>query len=71
MAISNRSRIPAPPKAELSSRPAAAPAAPAPSVDAIALRAYQLWCESGCAHGHDQADWFRAERELRAGSRGR
>ena len=44
----------------------AASAAIAPSTDTVAMRAYQLWRDSGCAHGNDQAHWFRAEQELRA-----
>ena len=31
----------------------------------IARRAYELYCERGCQHGHDLDDWLRAERELR------
>ena len=40
-------------------------AAPA-QLDSIAVRAYELWRESGCAHGNDKAHWFQAEQELRA-----
>jgi hypothetical protein len=36
-----------------------------PSHEDIARRAYQLYEESGRRHGHDQDDWFQAERELR------
>jgi hypothetical protein len=36
------------------------------SSGAIALRAYEIWKESGCPNGRDQEHWFRAERELRA-----
>jgi hypothetical protein len=67
MAISKRTTAPANTKAE-SPKAAATPAAAPPSVETISMRAYQLWRESGCAHGNDQAHWFRAERELRAGS---
>jgi hypothetical protein len=30
----------------------------------IAARAYELYCERGCSHGHDVDDWLQAEREL-------
>lgn len=66
MAISKRSKAPAAPKADSSNKTAASPAVAAPSAETIAVRAYQLWRESGCAHGDDQAHWFRAEQELRA-----
>jgi hypothetical protein len=36
-----------------------------PTEDDIARRAYQLYVERGGQHGHDWADWFQAERELR------
>lgn len=32
--------------------------------EAIKARAYQLWVESGYAHGHDGEHWHQAEREL-------
>ena len=32
--------------------------------EAIKARAYQLWMEGGCAHGHDEEHWHQAEREL-------
>jgi hypothetical protein len=35
-----------------------------PNLD-IAHRAFELYCERGCQHGHDIDDWLRAERELR------
>ena len=38
-----------------------------PSHEEIARRAYQLYEERGGGHGHDQDDWFQAERELRRG----
>ncbi len=31
----------------------------------ISSRAYEIWQHRGQVHGHDQQDWFRAERELR------
>ena len=31
----------------------------------IARRAFELYCERGCEHGHDLGDWLEAERELR------
>jgi hypothetical protein len=37
-----------------------------PNPTDVAARAYQLWQQSGCAHGRDQEFWFQAERELRA-----
>ncbi len=40
---------------------------PAPSCDDIAKRAYQLFERRGYGHGHDEEDWFQAERELRQG----
>jgi hypothetical protein len=30
----------------------------------IALKAYWLFLERGCVHGHDLDDWLTAEREL-------
>jgi hypothetical protein len=35
----------------------------------IALRAFELYCERGCQHGHDLDDWLQAEGELRASVR--
>jgi hypothetical protein len=37
-----------------------------PDQDAIARRAYELFCERGCEHGHDLEDWLAAENQLRA-----
>lgn len=31
----------------------------------VAYRAYELYLERGCEHGHDLDDWLQAERELR------
>jgi hypothetical protein len=31
----------------------------------IARRAFEIFCERGCQHGHDVEDWLQAERELR------
>ena len=31
----------------------------------IARRAYELYEQRGCTHGHEMHDWLRAERELR------
>ena len=31
----------------------------------IELRAYELWQERGCPWGTPEADWFKAEQELR------
>ena len=33
--------------------------------DAIAVRAYELYCARGCEDGHDVDDWLQAEAELR------
>jgi hypothetical protein len=35
------------------------------SQEAVALRAFHLYCERGCTDGHDLDDWLQAERELR------
>jgi hypothetical protein len=35
-----------------------------PSEQEIALRAHQIWLESGCPHGHDVDNWITAERQL-------
>ncbi len=66
MAISKHTK--APTKADVSSRTAATPpsAGGAQSPEAVAMRAYEIWRESGCVDGNDQAHWFRAEQELRA-----
>jgi hypothetical protein len=37
----------------------------APSHDAIARRAYELYRQRGSEHGRDWDDWLQAERELR------
>jgi hypothetical protein len=37
-----------------------------PGPDAIARRAYELYCERGCEPGREMDDWLRAERELRS-----
>jgi len=34
--------------------------------EALRRRAYKLYEHRGGEHGHDWADWFQAERELRA-----
>jgi DUF2934 family protein len=36
-----------------------------PEPDAIARRAYEIYCERGCADGRDMDDWLQAENELR------
>ena len=42
--------------------------APAPAIDMqmlqerIRAKAYELYEERGCIHGHEQEDWFEAER---------
>jgi hypothetical protein len=68
MAITKRSKAPANSNVGSSKNPAVLPPVAAPSVETIAIRAYQIWRENGCAHGDDQANWFRAEQELRAGT---
>ncbi|MBI2220221.1 MAG: DUF2934 domain-containing protein [Acidobacteria bacterium] len=35
--------------------------------DEIARRAYERYEARGGAHGHDQDDWYEAEREVRGG----
>lgn len=42
----------------------AIPTAAAPSMHAIAARAYALYCQRGGEHGRDLEDWLQAEREL-------
>jgi hypothetical protein len=32
--------------------------------EAIARRAYELFCQRGFEHGHDVQDWLNAEQEL-------
>ena len=34
------------------------------SIEQIRVRAYEIFVARGAAHGHDWADWFRAEHEL-------
>lgn len=51
---------------EVSETSVAAPAA-TPVInygDAVRERAYQLFEERGCQHGHDVEDWLRAEYEI-------
>jgi hypothetical protein len=31
----------------------------------VARRAFEIFCERGCEHGHDLDDWLQAEREVR------
>ena len=42
----------------------AAPFAPVPTHDDIAMRAYELFLQRGGQHGQDFEDWLAAEREL-------
>jgi hypothetical protein len=37
----------------------------APPAGEVARRAYELYLARGGAPGHEQEDWFRAEKELR------
>lgn len=41
-----------------------------PDPDAIARRAYEIFCERGCESGRDMDDWLRAEQELKLKSGG-
>jgi hypothetical protein len=45
--------------------PAATIQSTAPSRDAVARRAFELYCERGYQNGYDVQDWLQAERELR------
>src|SRR5258708_35187592 len=36
----------------------------APRLEQIQMRAYEIFMARGASHGHDWADWFRAEQEL-------
>jgi hypothetical protein len=36
-----------------------------PSMEEIALRAFELFLARGGEHGHHEEDWLKAERELR------
>lgn len=38
---------------------------PAVPQEAIAIRAYELYCAHGCEDGHDVDDWLAAEAQLR------
>jgi hypothetical protein len=31
---------------------------------AVSQRAYQIWEDCGCPHGHDAAHWLQAERDV-------
>ncbi len=42
-----------------------------PTDDEIRQRAYEIHQERGGGHGLDEDDWHRAERELRAGEKGK
>lgn len=42
------------------------PKEPAITEDAVRLRAYELYLKRGANPGDELADWFQAERELRA-----
>lgn len=57
----NRTRATARPKAKPATQKT-------PDYEAVRQRAYFLYLERGGSHGDDQADWFRAERELTQGS---
>ena len=53
------------PRNKAAAPPELVAAAPAPSHEQIAERAYGLWLSRGSHDGDAQDDWFRAERELR------
>jgi len=40
---------------------------PRPTREQIALRAYEIWLQTGCVSGRDSENWIQAERELSAG----
>ncbi|HEX9052443.1 MAG TPA: DUF2934 domain-containing protein [Anaeromyxobacter sp.] len=65
MAIRQRTKASAKTSPDTSKAPVASAPRPPPA-DAVASRAYELWRQSGCTHGNDQAHWFQAEQELRA-----
>ena len=44
-------------------------AAPGPTHEQIAVRAYRTWEARGRPEGTDREDWFEAERSLRVGTR--
>ena len=44
--------------------PTAPAVRPSPSAEAIRVRAYFLYVESGCLPGRDTKNWVRAEQEL-------
>jgi DUF2934 family protein len=48
-------------------RGANSPAPIKPSPLEVAERAYFLYVDSGCFHGHDLEHWFRAEQDLMLG----
>ncbi|HVU50019.1 MAG TPA: DUF2934 domain-containing protein [Polyangia bacterium] len=50
--------------APLEVKAAAAAKPPAPTAEATARRAYELFLARGGEHGHDAEDWLRAEAEL-------
>jgi len=39
-------------------------------IEEIRVRAYELYMERGCQHGHEVDDWCQAERELESRSDG-
>ncbi len=47
--------------------PAEARSASAPTVEQIAVRAYEIFIARGGQPGRDQEDWYQAENELRLG----
>jgi hypothetical protein len=53
------------PDASSPADPSVQPRAQSPDEDQVARLAYELFLKRGGAHGHDQEDWFQAERQLR------
>jgi hypothetical protein len=58
------------PDASSPADPSVQPRAQSPDEDQVARLAYELFLKRGGAHGHDQEDWFQAERQLREPSKG-
>jgi len=70
MAMPQKARIADPKTSGRTVKPSSSDTRAAPPPDAIALRAYEIWRESGCPDGKHDEHWLQAERELR-GMQGR
>lgn len=70
MAIVKRTRKPkSESAAKLKEAPAVAKASSRVDVsDIVRFRAYELYLQRGCKHGHDFEDWLRAESEIKSQS---